>query len=200
MKSTFEINDLFKIIWKHIWVVILAIIVCIGGVFLLSKAPAEADYETNTEILVFPTRQNNINYATMQDMLLSKAVLGKAIKQYEPTNNEKKPTFDELTKTVVPANTGGSQVISFSTTDSNKTNALRLARSIAKVYMKQVKAQLPVHSVSMITKPTVSTKAAPSLSKKKTIVFGGGAGLFLGLILAFVIEATQRLRAAKKKH
>lgn len=199
MNATFDITDLLGIVWKHVWVVILAIVLGVAGVFLLSRSPAEADYETNTEILIFPTRQNNINFATMQDILLSKAVLNPAIKDYQPSDNSAKPTYTDLSKSVVASNTGGSQVISFATTDSSKANALALADSIAKSYMKQVKKDLPVRSVRLLTKPTVSTTEAPSLSKKKTILFGGGAGLFLGLVLAFAIEATQRLHKSNKK-
>lgn len=200
MKSTFEINDLFRVIWKHAWIVIISIIAGTSGALLLSRTPIERNYETNTQILVFPASQNNINYATMQDLLLSKLVLGKAIKNYEPVNDAKKPNYSTLARSVITKNTGGSQAISFATKDPSKRNALGLAKSIADAYMKEAKATLPVRNVVLLTKPTINDTKAPSLSVKKTLVFGGGAGLFLGMVLAFVVEATQRLHKVRIKH
>lgn len=202
MKSTFDIYDLFKIIWKHAWVVVASIAVCLIGLYIYNGRPTEAQYQADTQILVYPTTQNSINFATMSDLVQSKDVVSKAIKNYKSktaSDESDDLKYSDMKELLTVTGNGNSQAITISINQDSKRDTLLLSKVVADAFVAKAKKVLPVRSVSIISAPTLKAQEFTSISTRKLIVFGIGGGLFLGVVLAFVIEVTERLRKKSAK-
>lgn len=202
MKATFDIYDLFKIIWKHAWVVVASVVVCLGGLFIYNGRPTDTQYQADTQILVYPTTQNSINFATMSDLVQSKGVINKAIKTYKheatgDTDSDVK--YSDMKELLTTTGNGNSQVITISINQDSKRDTKLLSKAVADSFIDKAKKVLPVHIASIISAPTLKAAEFTSISTRKLVVFGVGGGLFLGIVLAFVIEVTEQLRKRSSK-
>lgn len=146
MKSTFSFYDIYKVILKHVWVVIISIIVCLGGLLVLSRTPVESQYQADTQVLVYPTKQNFINFATLADVVRSKDVLKRTMSKYNKTVDREKLKYSEFRDMVSTSGNGGSQVITISVAESTGKSAKKISRYLSESFVKVVKENLPVRS------------------------------------------------------
>ncbi len=199
MNKKFMLKDFMGILVKHWWVFLVSIIFCFAGLFLLNSKDAkteEMQFQTSTQVLVYPTKQNTISMATLSDVVKSKDVLSNPLKKYNHKFNGESLKYLELKKKLMTTGSGDSQVITIVVSDNTEEKSKYLVTEISKQFVKDVKNLFPVQKVSIISRATLlegnnsqeSMKAAKKLSTKKLVVFAIAAGLILGIVLSFTIE------------
>lgn len=198
MNTKLTLNDLIKIILRHLWVVIILMIVGTGASLVLQ--PSESSSHTvMTQLIVSPKARYDISTATISDLIKSKKVLGVAVTEYNKgvESAADKVTYADLYDSLLVEVNGNSRMVTITAEEGSVKDAKRLVSGIAERAKIVADTDLPSWKTVIVTKATTMDKTAEGFSKKKAVVLGAGVGLFLGILLTFVLEAFQ---VKSKKH
>lgn len=185
-------NVIFILCWG-----ILGLIISLITVFLF----VEPKYNSSIDILVNQKENNaQVQYAAQQadlqvintykDVLTKPIILTSVLKEVKRTDNYQ-GNLSTLENSVKVSNQTNSQVITVSVTDKNAYVAADVANTIGKVFAKKVKKMMQVDNVTIVSNAKVSTKPV-SPNKKLFALVGAVTGLFVGIIVLFIKEFTDK--------
>lgn len=185
-------NVVSLIIWT-----ILGFVLSLGIVFVF----IEPKYSSNVDILVNQKTNNaQVQYATQQadlqaintykDVLTKPIILTPVLKEIKRTDNYQ-GSLSDLAKSIKVTNQTNSQVVTVTVTDKNAYVAADVANIIGKVFTRKVKKMMQVDNVTIVSNAKVSTKPV-SPNKKLFALVGAVTGLFVGIIVLFIKEFTDK--------
>lgn len=185
-------NIVSLIIWT-----ILGFVLSLGVVFVF----VEPKYSSNVDILVNQKTNNaQVQYATQQadlqaintykDVLTKPIILTPVLKEIKRVDNYQ-GNLSDLAKSIKVTNQTNSQVITVTVTDKNAYVAADVANIIGKVFTRKVKKMMQVDNVTIVSNAKVSTKPV-SPNKKIFALAGVVLGLFIGIVIAFIKEFTDK--------
>ena len=186
-------NNMISII---IWAV-LGLIISLGSVFLF----VEPKYSSSIDILVNQKASNEqVQYTTQQaalqaintykDIITKPIILTEVLSEVRKTDNYQ-GNINTLMNSIRITNQTNSQVVSVTVTDKNAYVATDIANTIGKVFAKKVKKMMQIDNVTIVSKAKVNTKPV-SPNKKLCILAGFAIGLFVGVMIAFIKEITDK--------
>ena len=193
VNSLEELNKIFKILMKHIKLIITTTILVVAitaiGLFFVVKPK----YQATSEIIVNQkldkdtqvTEQQQAQSADLQlvntyKSILNSQTIGNAVRNKVGRSSYSDSSLNILTDT-------SSQVISINVISHNAKNAANIANTTAKVFKTKIKSIMNVNNVSIISKAQ-EVKRPISPKKGMGIMAGVFAGVVFGIFLAILKE------------
>lgn len=192
-EKEFDFSYIFSTIGKWFFLILLfAILGFSVAIFYNYGAPILFQSETSLYVEP-PVSSNQINYdgilsnqkmvKTYTQIIKSRKILTKVMEQ-----SEKKYTMDELQNMLEVASVNDTEIITIKVTSEYKEEARDLANTIALVFIEEIKETMQITNIRVIDEAIINSEP---VSPKTTLncIIGGGAGFFVGLLLAFIIES-----------
>lgn len=193
VSSLEELNKIFKILMKHIKLIITTTILVVAitamGLFFVVKPK----YQATSEIIVNQkldrdtqvTEQQQAQSADLQlvntyKSILNSQTIGNAVRNKVGRSSYSDSSLNVLTDT-------SSQVISINVISHNAKNAANVANATAKVFKTKIKSIMNVNNVSIISKAQ-EVKRPISPKKGMGIMAGVFVGVVFGIFLAILKE------------
>lgn len=195
MKEAISLQELFKILWKKLFLILAVSIVTVTIAGVVSYFFITPTYKASTQILI--TQKNELNQFNMQDIqtnlqlintynviIKSPAILSKVIE-----NLELNTTPDKLNKIITVNSEQNSQVVTVSVHNPSHMNAVKIANMTAEVFQHEIKYLMNVDNVNILspafdTNNPIPEKPKPILIMAISIVIG----LMIGMGIAVLIE------------
>jgi capsular polysaccharide biosynthesis protein len=194
-ESTY-IGDLFKILKRFIWLIILlAVIGGIAGKVLAGNGP-KPTYQTSALVLVkqqYDQRNTAINQADESARFMNTAltlankpvILNIVKKELHLKENTK-----ELERKVKVGIENGSHILRITVEDNNPSDATKLTNKVVEVFQKEIHNYIDVESVEVIEKAQSGQENQILQTRfNANIIMGVLIGLIIGVFLAFVLNA-----------
>lgn len=189
----FDFSYIFTTIGKWFLLILLFIIFGLSAaVFYNYGAPIL--YQSETSLYVEPTvNSNQVNY----DGILSNQKMVKTYTQIIKSRKillEVKQQLDrgysigELQDMLEVSSVSDTEIITIKVTSQYKEEASEIANKIAQVFIDEIKETMEITNIRVIDEAIVNDIPV-SPNTNLNCVIGGGAGLCIGLLLAFLIES-----------
>lgn len=194
MEETIDLRELFKIIKRKIWMIIL-----IGLIFGIASGVVSVFfitpmYQSSTTLIVNKENSNSetqlsnsddINYVqklayTYSEIITSRAVLGKTISQLGLDISYKK-----LASCVTVTNITNTQIIKVDVLYKDPKTAREICDTIPAVFDKEIQRIMKVSGVEVIDKAIVSSSPVKP-NKIKNVILASAFGVLLGICIAIV--------------
>lgn len=179
-----ELNKMFKLLLKHIKLVIFTVIVTTLLVVLGMNFVVKPKYQSTSEIIVNQKLDKDVQLAEQQQVqaadlqlvntyksVLNSQMVSNVVKKKVGKNVYQGSSIDVSTDT-------SSQVISISVTSPNPRHAAKIANETAYVFKNKIKNIMNANNVSVISKAT----ANPNPIFPKKIL-----GVILGVVFGFIL-------------
>lgn len=196
MKETFSVHDLYHILKKRVWLIILITVFSTAITGFISFFILTPYYYASTQILVNQAKssQQMINAAELQTNLqlintYNVIIKSPAILNIVKDKLQTSKTTDELNSQIMVESQEQSQVISINVLDPNPYVAAEIANTTAKVFQSEIVKIMNVDNVSILSQADVKanpTPVKPRPSLNTAIAFM--IGLFTSVGLAFLLE------------
>ena len=199
MNETISLQELFSVLKKSFWRILMLTITAALLAFAVSTFLIKPTYQADTQILVTPKKQeNNIIDAsqvqssvtlvnTYRVIIKSPAILEKV--QEEVKNAPSK--LSELNNMVTVESEQNSQVINVSVQSKDAALASNVANAIAKTFSKDVQKLMNVDNVKVLSVSGIPTvPVSPNILLNTAIATV--VGFLLGVGLAFLREVLDR--------
>ncbi|WP_251551936.1 YveK family protein [Neobacillus muris] len=197
-ESTY-IGDLFKILKRFIWLILLlGLIGGVAGKFLTGPAPA-ATYQTSALVLIKqqPNQTNTlINQAddtarfmnTAQTLVNTPVILNAVKKELGLKDNTK-----VIANKVKSGIENGSQILRITVEDSTPSAATNLVNNVAEVFQQEIGNYLDVTKVQIVEKAQKGQEAQILQTRSNAnIIMGAIIGLIIGAVFSFVLSYTSK--------
>ncbi|MED4288142.1 YveK family protein [Priestia megaterium] len=196
MEETISLRDLFQVLRKRLWLIVLITIIAgiVSGV--ISFFGLTPVYESKTQILVnqakndqqlynTQTVQTNVQLiSTYNDIIKSPAILDKVIKKLKLNESAQ-----ELSNQIQVTNAQDSQVAQIAVQNTSAQRATQIANTTASVFREEVPKIMNVDNVSILSKATLGESANPVKPKPLiNIAMALVVGLMFGVGLAVLLE------------
>ena len=194
MEETIDLRELFKIIKRKLWMIILiglifGIVSGVVSVFFITPM-----YQSSTTLIVNKENSNSetqlsnsddINYVqklayTYSEIITSRAVLGKTISQLGLDISYKK-----LASCVTVTNITNTQIIKVDVLYKDPKTAREICDTIPAVFDKEIQRIMKVSGVEVIDKAIVSSSPVKP-NKIKNVILASAFGVLLGICIAIV--------------
>lgn len=194
MEETIDLRELFKIIKRKIWMIVLiglifGILSGVVSVFFITPM-----YQSSTTLIVNKENSNSetqlsnsddINYVqklayTYSEIITSRAVLGKTISQLGLDISYKK-----LASCVTVTNITNTQIIKVDVLYKDPKTAREICDTIPAVFDKEIQRIMKVSGVEVIDKAIVSSSPVKP-NKIKNVILASAFGVLLGICIAIV--------------
>ncbi|MDY4573494.1 MAG: Wzz/FepE/Etk N-terminal domain-containing protein [Intestinibacter sp.] len=194
MEETIDLRELFKIIKRKIWMIVLiglifGIVSGVVSVFFITPM-----YQSSTTLIVNKENSNSetqlsnsddINYVqklayTYSEIITSRAVLGKTISQLGLDISYKK-----LASCVTVTNITNTQIIKVDVLYKDPKTAREICDTIPAVFDKEIQRIMKVSGVEVIDKAIVSSSPVKP-NKIKNVILASAFGVLLGICIAIV--------------
>ena len=194
MEETIDLRELFKIIKRKIWMIILiglifGIVSGVVSVFFITPM-----YQSSTTLIVNKENSNSetqlsnsddINYVqklayTYSEIITSRAVLGKTISQLGLDISYKK-----LASCVTVTNITNTQIIKVDVLYKDPKTAREICDTIPAVFDQEIQRIMKVSGVEVIDKAIVSNSPVKP-NKAKNVILASAFGVLLGICIAIV--------------
>ncbi|WP_179395691.1 hypothetical protein [Lacticaseibacillus absianus] len=195
----FSLGDLFSIVMKRFWLVLVFAIVGAGATFLLRPGDMVASSAT-AQVMVSPNQRFDISNGTLSDLTRSQAVLGQAVREYNRSLSDKddRADYSDLYTNLLVNVGSNSRVVTITADQETAKDSKKLVGLIASRLKKVAEQELPTYKVAIITKATTIDKTVEGFSKKKAIILGAAVGVLVAVAAAFLIEVVQSKRGKQK--
>lgn len=180
-----EVLSYFKS--KIIWIIAsVLLVVLVGNVYtVMTRVPM---YKSNTTILLVSenTSQSDVNMntnlvSTYTEIVKSRRVLNQVIE-----NLGLDYSYEELCKNISVGSKTGTQIITITVVDSNKTDAKNIANEVSVVFASEVKDIYKLDNVSIIDR-AIEAKTAYNLTYVKDNLIYVVIALVLSCGIIFVV-------------
>lgn len=200
-KNNLNFSKLMMALQKNIISIIIWSVVGICASIVLLVGFIEPKYSSTVDILVNQKASNEqVQYTTQQaalqaintykDIITKPIILTEVLSEVRKTDNYQ-GNINTLMDSIRITNQTNSQVVSVTVTDKNAYVATDIANTIGKVFAKKVKKMMQIDNVTIVSKAKVNTKPV-SPNKKLCILAGFAIGLFVGVMIAFIKEITDK--------
>ncbi|URT70228.1 YveK family protein [Cytobacillus firmus] len=179
-----EINlkDLFRVIKKRIWIVIVfAVIATAAGWFYSNANKTVPLYETSTNIIInAETGYRN----TLQVIIKDTIVLEKVIRELELQSSP-----SSLAGSINVGSIDDTQVVKITVTDTNPTRAADIANTTAKVFIEEIPNIMGFEDVRVLSEAKINPIPINEDNQNKIIIAAFIFGIIAGIGLIFLIDS-----------
>lgn len=196
MEETINLRELFQVLRKRLWLIVLLTIVAATVSAVISFFVLTPVYQSKTQILVnqakndeqlyySQTVQTNVQLInTYNDIIKSPAILDKVIKELKLDSSAQ-----SLSGQIQVKNAQDSQVAQIIVQDTSAKRATEIANTTASIFKKEVPKIMNVDNVSVLSKATLGESSSPVKPQPlMNIVIGVVIGLVVGVGLSFLLE------------
>ncbi|MGG0031202.1 Wzz/FepE/Etk N-terminal domain-containing protein [Priestia megaterium] len=196
MEETISLRDLFAVLRKRLWLIVLITIVAATVSAVISFFVLTPVYQSKTQILVNQAKsdeqlynmqavQTNIQLInTYNDIITSPVILDKVIKELKLDGSGQ-----SLSGKIQVINAKDSQVAQIVVQDTNAKRATDIANTTASVFQKEVPKIMNVDNVKVLSKATVGESSSPVKPQPLlNVAIAIVVGLMLGIGLSFLLE------------
>lgn len=195
--SEIDLKEIFLILKKRLWLIILITLLTVILTAIISYYFLTPVYEASTELLVNQSESNKetiYSYTDIQtDLKLmntynviinSHRIIDEVISKYDINL-----TYSQLIGRINVSTVKDSQVISINVTDTDYSNAVLIANSIAKTFQKEIVNIMNVDNVQILTMAKSIDNPSPiKPSPKLNIAIAFVIGLLIGTMLSMLLE------------
>ncbi|WP_373472033.1 YveK family protein [Carnobacterium alterfunditum] len=198
MMNTIGMADLYKMIKKRWWVIVLVSVVGIALTTILTNYVLIPQYATTTQLLVSRKNVNtqsieigeietNIQMInTYRDIIEDPVVIDKVINELGNTL-----TGVELQKKIEIITQEDSQIFGIKVTDTNPNRAAEIANLVAATFQENIDGIINVENVAILSKAKANpVPVSPNLMLNQVV--GVLVGFLLGLILSIILETRDK--------
>ncbi|MEH7172719.1 YveK family protein [Priestia megaterium] len=196
MEETISLRDLFAVLRKRLWLIVLITIIAATVSAVISFFVLTPVYESKTQILVNQAKNDQQLYNTQvvqtnvqlintyNDIITSPAILDKVIKELKLDTSAA-----DLSDQIQVTSAEDSQVAQIVVQDTSAKRAADIANTTASVFQKEVPKLMNVDNVKVLSKAALGenpspVKPQPLLNVAIAIV----VGLMVGVGLSFLLE------------
>jgi|APAga8741243955_1050106.scaffolds.fasta_scaffold01434_3 capsular polysaccharide biosynthesis protein len=196
MEETISLRNLFQVLSKRLWLIILITFIAATVSGVISFFVLTPVYDSKTQILVnqakndqelynTQTVQTNVQLInTYNDIIKSPAILDKVIKELKLDDSAQ-----SLSGKIQVTNAENSQVAQIVVQDTSAKRATQIANMTASVFKKEVPKIMNVDNVSVLSKATLGESASPVKPQPLlNIAIAIVVGLIVGIGLSFLLE------------
>lgn len=204
MEEEIDLKELFDVLWKKKWIIILITILFVGmGAYYTMKVKVPS-YKSSTTLLLAQNSsqeiEDEINEITQTDITLNQglvstySVLAKSktvVSQVLENLNMQDKSEDEIIKNISVKAVEGTQVIEITYVNDNAMKAYLVANELAKVFCEKIAEFYNINNVYIVDKAEL--EASPyniNHIKDILIFFIAGAGLSCMAIFVFSLFDT----------
>jgi capsular polysaccharide biosynthesis protein len=196
MEETISLRELFAVLRKRLWLIVLITIIAATVSAVISFFVLTPVYESKTQILVnqakndqqlynTQTVQTNVQLInTYNDIITSPAILDKVIKELQLDKSAQ-----TLSGQIQVTNAKDSQVAQIVVKDTSAKRATEIANTTASVFKKEVPKLMNVDNVKVLSKAALGESASPVKPQPlMNIAIAVVVGLMVGVGLSFLLE------------
>lgn len=181
MAKEISLKELFKVIKKRLWVILLTtILVGLAGYLYTTFFKSTPLYQSETRVVI---GANASDMSTLVVMIKDPTVLNKVSKNL---NGKRSP--GALANEITAQSVDSSQVVSITVVDQNPRLAAVIANTTARIFKNEAANVLNFKNVQLLSQAKVYPQPINPVNHHKTI-YGLVAGLILGVGLAFLLNA-----------
>ncbi len=197
MEAAIQLSDVIKILKRHIFLILLMMVVFAGATIAVSYFVLTPIYKAETQILVNQKYEKEGQYLSSQQIdadlqlintynviIKSPVILSKVIDELEL-----KSTPEKITEQISVSSANNSQVLTVQVEDKNAEKAVEIANTVAQVFEKEVPSLMKVDNINILSAAKLGENSKPVKPNKllntgiATII-----GLMLGIGIAILIE------------
>lgn len=196
MKETISLRELFAVLHKRLWLIVLITIIAAIVSAVISFFVLTPVYESKTQILVNQAKSDEQVYSTQavqtnvqlintyDDIITSPAILDKVVKKLKLD-----VSAASLSGQIQVTSAQNSQVAQIVVQDTSAKRAADIANTTASIFKKEVPELMNVDNVKVLSKAALGenpspVKPQPLLNVAIAIV----VGLMIGVGLSFLLE------------
>ncbi len=190
-----ELRELFYIIWKRIWIILLITILAVATSGIVSFYVLEPEYQTFTTLMVGKPKQSGEENMQYQDVLMNQKLVstyGELAKSKIVSNEvidklNLDMSADTLRNKVSVSLVKNTEIIKIEVIDNDPEFASMIANETALVFMKNVTNIMKIENVQVIDKaevPIHPIKPRPMLN----MAIAGVLGIMVSVFLIFLLE------------
>ncbi|MCA1048642.1 capsular biosynthesis protein [Priestia aryabhattai] len=196
MEETINLRELFQVLRKRIWLIVLIAIIAATISAVTSFFVLTPVYQTNTQILVNQAKseqqlynagavQTNVQLiSTYNDIIKSPAILNKVIDQLNLDSSAK-----VLSGEIQVASSENSQVAQITVQDTNAKRATDIANATASVFQEEIPKIMNVDNVSVLSKADLAASKSPVKPQPMlNVIIALVIGLMIGIGVSFLLE------------
>lgn len=192
-----ELRDLFYMITKRIWLIVLITVLSVITSGLVSIFLLTPQYETFTTLMLGkPADYNSEENYSYQDILTNQKLIGTygEIAKSRGVLEEVKSELDlhlttgQLSEMITVSLLKNTEIIKVTVSDTSPERAADIANEAAVIFMKHVSDIMQIDNVQVID-PAVAPINPVSPRVKMNIAIAGVLGMMVSLFIIFIIEA-----------
>jgi len=196
MEETISLRELFAVLRKRLWLIVLITIIAATVSAVISFFVLTPVYESKTQILVNQAKNDQQLYSnqtvqtnvqlinTYNDIITSPAILDKVIKEL---NLDKSAA--SLSGQIQVTSAQNSQVAQIVVQDTSAKRAADIANTTASVFQKQVPKLMNVDNVKVLSKAALGENPSPVKPQPlMNVAIAIVVGLMVGVGLSFLLE------------
>ncbi|PFT58450.1 YveK family protein [Priestia megaterium] len=196
MEETISLRELFAVLRKRLWLIVLITIIAATVSAVISFFVLTPVYESKTQILVNQAKndqqlynpqvvQTNVQLInTYNDIITSPAILDKVIKELKLDTS-----VGDLSGQIQVTSAQDSQVAQIVVQDTSAKRAADIANTTASVFQKQVPKLMNVDNVKVLSRAALGENPSPIKPQPlMNVAIAIVVGLMVGVGLSFLLE------------
>ncbi|MGF7033002.1 capsular polysaccharide biosynthesis protein [Paenibacillus mucilaginosus] len=205
-----ELSELISIILRRIWILLIAVLVCVGAAAYVSYFHMEKEYEASASMYVLKsnkTPSNNLYQELLagsslvkdyKELIKSKTVLKQVKDQLERSQAwAAQMTVEELGQKLEISNKNDTHILVAAAKDTSPERAAVIANQVAVVFIEYSRQITVDESVQLID----AAEAADAPSQPKPLInmaVAAVVGVLVGLLAIFLQVQSQRSTTARR--
>lgn len=199
MEKEYSLSEIFSIIIKRIWIILICAALLTGGVFIISKYVIEEQYTASVSMYAVPKTDNDDPYASLNELYYSQAKINTYI-EILGTNafyrslskiSGLKYSAGELKEMVKMNGVKGTEIFQILVTTKNPDDSFTLARSISSLAPQKIQEIENVDILKVVDPPIRPTVPSSPNAMLNTII-GLALGLLSGIVIVIILEKLDR--------
>ncbi|MCM3324516.1 MULTISPECIES: YveK family protein [Cytobacillus] len=177
-----QLPELFKVIKKRFWLVLLFTLLACGIAFIyhLLNKPTLL-YQSDTNIIIGA----EVGYRnTLQVIIRDTVVLEEVIKELKLAE-----TSDQLANKIAVTSVDDTQVVNITVVDSHPERAALIANTTAKVFIEKIPTIMDFDEVSILSEARTNPSPINESNGLNIIVIAGVLGLVAGIGFIFLLDS-----------
>ncbi|MED3957432.1 Wzz/FepE/Etk N-terminal domain-containing protein [Priestia aryabhattai] len=196
MEETISLRELFAVLRKRLWLIVLITIIAATVSAVISFFVLTPVYESKTQILVNQAKNDQQLYSnqtvqtnvqlinTYNDIITSPAILDKVVKELKLDKSAA-----SLSGQIQVTSAQDSQVAQIVVQDTSAKRAADIANTTASVFQKQVPKLMNVDNVKVLSKAALGENPSPVKPQPlMNVAIAIVVGLMVGVGLSFLLE------------
>lgn len=203
MEETIELRELFAILFKRKWFILIVTIIFLGFGVFYSKFMVTPMYESSTTLMVNGSKGMDASdiaggfdlysfsyggelVVTYSEIVKSRIVLEQVIEQLQLDM-----PYEQVLGMTAATQVGTTEILNISVTDTDPNRAEKIANKISSVFIKEVMRILKVDNVEIID-AAIPMPYPINIRTTMNIAISTILGMMLAVFLSFVIHYLDR--------